>query len=342
MTRPNPPSGRAMAHHSSNRAAIRDRPTLTFTLSWRSAAVSRVSLRQSAFRRQIPSPGPGLSEFRLATVDRRRGTPVANRIALVTHWGRVMDAGRGTDGGRGTADGLALRSAADGREGGGLLHRWFVQYNPLYFASALLVLAGLFLVATGLGVDDVQSHAAVAGIAQLYQFLLIGAAWRLLARTGSRRPATRRAAPPTPRSSSASSRSSSSSTARSAPNGSPPPAARPFPSAPRSAFSMSSSSPSSPGFSGSAGPRAPSRSRPASSSRSRFSRISSTPPADATSPATPFTSAFRAPGPPCSPGRCSAPAAGGPSSSPTTGARRSCAASRPSSPSSSRECPSCT
>jgi hypothetical protein len=79
--------------------------------------------------------------------------------------------------------------AAVGREDGGILHRWFVQYNPLYFASALLVLGGLFLVAGGLGVDDIGSHTAVAAIAQLYQFLLLGAARLLVSRPCGRRPA---------------------------------------------------------------------------------------------------------------------------------------------------------
>ena len=70
-----------------------------------------------------------------------------------------------------------------------LLHRWFIRYNPLFFASALLVLAGVFLAATGLGRDDLRSHAALTGITELYQFALLGAAWMLLRWTNQKRPA---------------------------------------------------------------------------------------------------------------------------------------------------------
>jgi len=76
-----------------------------------------------------------------------------------------------------------------GASEGRLLHRWFIRYNPLYFASALFVLAGVFLAATGLRHDDLRSHAALAGITELYQFALLGAAWMLLRWTKQKRPA---------------------------------------------------------------------------------------------------------------------------------------------------------
>ncbi|MDF1566244.1 MAG: hypothetical protein P1V51_24645 [Deltaproteobacteria bacterium] len=58
-----------------------------------------------------------------------------------------------------------------------LLHEWFVQYNPLYFASALCVMAGVLLLSqafapTGPGYGEV----GLAVVLELYQWLLIGAA----------------------------------------------------------------------------------------------------------------------------------------------------------------------
>ncbi|HEX7896679.1 MAG TPA: hypothetical protein VF950_02905 [Planctomycetota bacterium] len=67
-------------------------------------------------------------------------------------------------------------------------HRWFVEYNPLYFASAMCVFAGVWLVSAGLPVDHFASKAAVVGITEAYQLLLILGAWLLL-RAGQRRPA---------------------------------------------------------------------------------------------------------------------------------------------------------
>lgn len=70
-----------------------------------------------------------------------------------------------------------------------LLHRWFVQYNPLYLLSAVLVLVGLTLVDDGLAHDaSAVSHLAVAGITELYAFALIAGA-AVLTRLGLRRPA---------------------------------------------------------------------------------------------------------------------------------------------------------
>lgn len=70
-----------------------------------------------------------------------------------------------------------------------LLHRWFVQYNPFYLVSAMLVLAGLNLVSRGF-VQQGSQHGAlvVAALSELYAFsLLVGTA--LLVRSGQRRSA---------------------------------------------------------------------------------------------------------------------------------------------------------
>jgi hypothetical protein len=72
---------------------------------------------------------------------------------------------------------------------GALLHRWFVEYNPLCLVSAALVYAGLTLlsrdVASG---DSVWAHLGVGAIAELYSLALIGSAATLV-RTGRRRSA---------------------------------------------------------------------------------------------------------------------------------------------------------
>src|SRR5262249_45016263 len=70
-----------------------------------------------------------------------------------------------------------------------LLHRWFIQYNPLYLLSATLVLAGTFSLSRGLEqVGSVHGPLAVSAIAELYAACLIGGA-ALLVRIGHRRPA---------------------------------------------------------------------------------------------------------------------------------------------------------
>lgn len=70
-----------------------------------------------------------------------------------------------------------------------LLHRWFVQYNPLYLLSAMLVLGGLTLVSREAASQRSALGAlGVAGIAELYAFALIGGA-AIVTRAGLRRPA---------------------------------------------------------------------------------------------------------------------------------------------------------
>ena len=63
-----------------------------------------------------------------------------------------------------------------------LLHRWFVEYNPLYILSALLVLVGLTLLSRSSG------QLSIALIAEVYACALIGGA-ALLMRIGMRRAA---------------------------------------------------------------------------------------------------------------------------------------------------------
>jgi hypothetical protein len=70
-----------------------------------------------------------------------------------------------------------------------LLHRWFVQYNPVYLASAALVLVGLTLLSRALAHATVTwQQLVVPGVTELYAFALVGSA-ALLVRLGLRRPA---------------------------------------------------------------------------------------------------------------------------------------------------------
>lgn len=70
-----------------------------------------------------------------------------------------------------------------------LLHRWFVEYNPLYLVSASLVLGGMVQLSRGLALEGVLfGPLEVAAIAEAYAFALIGGA-ALLTRIGQRRPA---------------------------------------------------------------------------------------------------------------------------------------------------------
>ena len=70
-----------------------------------------------------------------------------------------------------------------------LLHRWFVQYNPIYLVSAMLVLGGMITTSRGLAHEgSLYGPLGVALIAELYACSLIGGA-ALLTRIGQRRPA---------------------------------------------------------------------------------------------------------------------------------------------------------
>lgn len=70
-----------------------------------------------------------------------------------------------------------------------LIHRWFVHYNPMYLASALLALLGLRMVSCGLVEQGSQRGLlGVALLAEVYAWSLVGGA-ALLMRVGQRRPA---------------------------------------------------------------------------------------------------------------------------------------------------------
>lgn len=69
-----------------------------------------------------------------------------------------------------------------------LVHRWFVQYNPVYLVSAALVLGGVWLVSRGLAREPLLGGLGVPAVAELYALMLIGGA-ALLTRIGQRRPA---------------------------------------------------------------------------------------------------------------------------------------------------------
>ncbi len=69
-----------------------------------------------------------------------------------------------------------------------LLHRWLVQYNPMYLLSAALVLGGMSLLSRGFAAaGSTGGQVGVAAIAELYAFALIGGA-AILTRIGLRRP----------------------------------------------------------------------------------------------------------------------------------------------------------
>ena len=70
-----------------------------------------------------------------------------------------------------------------------LLHRWFVEYNPLYLLSAALVVTGCFFVWRGLAREDCTvASIGVASVSELYALSLVGGV-ALLVRIGRTRPA---------------------------------------------------------------------------------------------------------------------------------------------------------
>jgi hypothetical protein len=94
---------------------------------------------------------------------------------------------------RGTVAALGARMSASPPQTSAferLMHRWFVQYNPLYLASATLVLVGLTLLSRGLAGDlSLAGQLLPGAAAELYAYALIGAA-ALLMRLDLPRPAT--------------------------------------------------------------------------------------------------------------------------------------------------------
>jgi len=70
------------------------------------------------------------------------------------------------------------------------LNYWFIQYNPLYFFSALCVLFGLFLISKGLEeVDWSVGQLILSGVMQFYEILLIAGGALLFRVAGQHRPA---------------------------------------------------------------------------------------------------------------------------------------------------------
>ncbi len=70
-----------------------------------------------------------------------------------------------------------------------VLHRWFIEYNPLYLFSAAFVLFGSILSSRELAHEEsIRGGLAVAAVAELYALALIGSA-ALLVRIGQRRSA---------------------------------------------------------------------------------------------------------------------------------------------------------
>lgn len=67
-----------------------------------------------------------------------------------------------------------------------LLVRWFVQYNPLFTASALCVLGGVLLVSKAMGRG---ADVGLTAILEIYQWLVIGVAALLYRRLHEHRPA---------------------------------------------------------------------------------------------------------------------------------------------------------
>lgn len=69
-----------------------------------------------------------------------------------------------------------------------LLHRWLVEYNPLYLVSAALVLVGVILSSQDLAGQGTLAQLGITAIAEVYAWALIGGA-ALLVRIRLRRPA---------------------------------------------------------------------------------------------------------------------------------------------------------
>jgi len=71
-----------------------------------------------------------------------------------------------------------------------LLHRWLIEYNPLYLLSAALVLGGTLVLSSPLSSHDSDwAGLGMKAIPEIYAWTLIGGA-ALLTRIGLRRPAT--------------------------------------------------------------------------------------------------------------------------------------------------------
>src|SRR5687768_1606643 len=82
-----------------------------------------------------------------------------------------------------------VESNVSGPAWSALLHRWFVQYNPLYLVSAALVLGGAIILSRAMVQNGgVLGQLSITAVLDVYAWALIGSA-ALLTRIGLRRPA---------------------------------------------------------------------------------------------------------------------------------------------------------
>ena len=71
-----------------------------------------------------------------------------------------------------------------------LFYRWFVEYNPLYFTSALCFVFGVYLVSTGMRqINWLDGQLLLTAVIECYEFLLLAASFILYRIAGLRRPA---------------------------------------------------------------------------------------------------------------------------------------------------------
>ena len=71
-----------------------------------------------------------------------------------------------------------------------LFYRWFVEYNPLYFASALCFVFGVFLASKGMSqINWLDGQLLLTAVIECYEFLLLAASFFLYRVARLRRPA---------------------------------------------------------------------------------------------------------------------------------------------------------
>lgn len=71
-----------------------------------------------------------------------------------------------------------------------LFYRWFIEYNPLYFTSALCFVFGVYLVSTGMRqINWLDGQLLLTAVIECYEFLLLAASFILYRIAGLRRPA---------------------------------------------------------------------------------------------------------------------------------------------------------
>lgn len=71
-----------------------------------------------------------------------------------------------------------------------LFYRWFVEFNPLYFASALFFVFGVFLVSKGMSqINWLDGQLLLTAVIESYEILLLAGSFILYRVAGLRRPA---------------------------------------------------------------------------------------------------------------------------------------------------------